>query len=181
MIILASKSPRRIELLRQIVEDFKIIPADINEKEYSIEDVAFEKGKKIHELYPDDIIIASDTFILFKGEIINKPKDKKDAYQILKKLSGLTHQVITYYCIFNRDYILKNHVVTKVKMNKLSDELILSYIEDGSPLDKAGAYGIQDNDRFPIIDSIDGEKENVIGLPIKELKADLIKLGIIND
>ena len=178
-IILASKSPRRKELLSRIIDTFSIIPANINEDKFSINQVSFQKAKKIAEIYKDDLIISADTIVIIDNVVLGKPKDKFEAKKMLNLLSNRTHEVITYYSlyIFNANYIKNNKVVTKVTFNKLSEEIIDRYIETQSPLDKAGAYGIQD-ENFHLVKSIDGEKENVIGLPIKELKEDLVFLGI---
>ena len=183
MIILASASPRRRELLKTVVDDFKIITTDIDEeKSYilppleAVIDIAKRKGLEVRKDHPNDIIISADTIVLLGDQIIGKPKDKEDAKRILKTLSGKTHQVITAYYIFNKDKIINNHVISEVTFNKLSDELIDKYVATGSPLDKAGAYGVQDNNEFPIISSVVGSVDNVIGFPIKEIKEDLDKI-----
>ena len=133
----------------------------------------------------DILFDGADTVVVCDHQILGKPKDAQDARRILHMLGGRTHQVYTGVCfVGNEAGTLKHHTFyekTDVTMYDITDAQIDWYISTNEPFDKAGAYGIQDNDRFPIIDSIDGEKENVIGLPIKELKADLIKLGIIND
>lgn len=180
MYILASKSPRRIELLTLIANDFLIIPSNINEKEFPIESLSYQKAKKISSLYPNDTIIAADTFVTLENEILNKPIDKIDAYKMLKKLSNKTHSVTTYFTIINENkkITFSNHITSFVTFNNLSNELINKYIESNSPLDKAGAYGIQDNDKFPIIKKYEGSLNNIIGFPIEEIKESLLKLGL---
>ena len=183
MIILASASPRRKQLMKEITNDFQIIVSDIDEeKSYSLPpleavlDIATRKGLEVKKDHPNDIIISADTIVLLGNHIIGKPKDKEDAKRILKELSGQTHEVITAYCIFNKEEIIKKRVISKVTFNKLSDSLIEEYVSSGSPLDKAGAYGVQDNDKYPIINSVIGSVDNVIGFPIKEIKEDLEKI-----
>ena len=181
MFILASKSPRRIELLKTIVPEFLVKPADIDESSFPIDQVSYEKGKKIASLYVDDIIISADTIVTLDNTIYGKPIDKSDAYRILKSLSNRTHKVITYYTIIsiNKNILLNKSITSLVTFNDLSNELINEYIASNSPLDKAGAYGIQDNDKYPIIKKYQGSLNNIIGFPIEELKEDLISLGLL--
>ena len=183
MIILASASPRRKELFKQIVNDFKIITADIDEeKSYSLPplqavlDIAKRKGLEVYKNHPNDIVISADTIVVLDNQIIGKPKDKEDAKRILNALSNKTHQVITAYCIFNKEQMINKYVISEVTFNKLDNELINRYIESGSPLDKAGAYGIQDSNEFPIVSKVIGSVDNVIGFPVKEIKEDLEKI-----
>mgnify|MGYP003308796515 CR=1 FL=1 len=180
MIILASSSPRRKQLLSQLVDSFYIYKVDIDEeKSYilpyqeAVKDISIRKGLKAKEIYPNDIIISADTIVVVNNQIIGKPKDKKDAYEILKMLSGKTHEVITSYTIIFKDKLINKSVVSFVTFNSLNDELINRYIESGSPMDKAGAYGIQDNEQFPIISHYEGSLNNIIGFPIEEIKIDL--------
>ena len=86
------------------------------------------------------------------------------------------HEVITAYCLFKKDILIEHYVISKVYFNKLSNELIEDYVKTGSPLDKAGAYGVQDNDKFPIVKSIDGSITNVIGFPVEEIKQDFLNI-----
>ncbi len=178
-IILASKSPRRKELLKKVIDEFEIIPSNIDETKYSLSEISRQKALKIAEKYPSDLIISADTVVCLNNIILGKPKDEIEAFNMLKLLSGKIHKVITYYsiCIKNKNIFINRNVVTKVKFNQLDDKLIKEYVKSGSPLDKAGAYGIQDHE-FNLVDNIDGEEENVIGLPIKELAIDLKHLGI---
>lgn len=183
MIILASASPRRRELLKTVVNDFVIITADINEEQSynlppleAVIDIAKRKGLAVRRDHPNDVIISADTIVVLDNQIIGKPKDEEDAKRILKNLSGKTHQVITAYYIFNKEEIINNYVISEVTFNQLDDKLIDKYVVSGSPLDKAGAYGVQDNDKFPIISRVIGSVDNVIGFPIKEIKEDLDKI-----
>ena len=99
-----------------------------------------------------------------------------DAKKILRELSNKTHEVITAYTIIKGEKIITEYVVSSVTFNNLSDKLIDDYIKSGSPLDKAGAYGIQDNDRYPIIKSYAGSYDNIVGFPVKEIKETLMNL-----
>lgn len=175
--ILASKSPRRKDLMKLISSDFLIAIEDIDESiSYkldpvsAVKDIAKRKGGAVYKSYPNDLVISADTIVVLENEIIGKPKDKIDAKKILRKLSNKTHHVYTGYAIHYLDKLIVGVVKTDVIFNELSDELIDKYIEDGSPLDKAGAYGIQDNDKFPIIKYIIGSYDNVVGFPVKEIK-----------
>ena len=183
MVILASASPRRKELMKEITSNFTIITSDINEDEsYSLPpleavlDIAKRKGLKVKETHPKDLIISADTIVVLGDEIIGKPKDKKDAARILKELSNKTHEVITAFCLFKEDRFIERYVISKVEFNNLDDRLISDYVESGSPLDKAGAYGVQDNDRFPIVKKVTGSMSNVIGFPVYEIKEEFMKM-----
>lgn len=182
MVILASASPRRRELMKLITKDFVIITSDINEESSyvlppleAVKDIAKRKGLKVKESHPHDLILSADTIVLLDNKIIGKPIDKEDAKRILKELSGKTHKVITAYCLTKDDKTIENHVISEVTFYKLSDELIERYIESESPLDKAGAYGVQDNKEFPIVKEVIGSVDNVIGFPVKEIKEDFEK------
>lgn len=183
MVILASGSPRRRERMKYIVDNYKIITSDINEeKSYSMPpleavlDIAKRKGMKIHEQYPDDVVLSADTIVVLDNQIIGKPVDEKDAKRLLKLLSNKTHTVITAYCWFKKDVLIENYVKSEVKFHPLSDEFIDAYIKTGSPLDKAGAYGVQDKESPQIIEKVIGSVDNVIGFPIKEIKEDYEKI-----
>lgn len=186
MIILASKSPRRNELLKTIVANFTTITSDIDEKLYVSNDaketvlnIAYQKGFDIHQKHSEDIVISADTVVVINNQIIGKPKNEDDAIDILKILSDKSHFVYTAYCIFTPTKIIKNIVESEVVFNKLSLDLIKQYVATGSPLDKAGAYGVQDNHLFPIVKRVAGSINNVIGFPVEEIKKDLESLDLI--
>lgn len=180
MIILASSSPRRKDLLKRIIPYFKIVPSNIDEQQYSLNQLAYIKGIKIAELYPQDLIISADTYVHYKNIVFNKPLDEIDAKKTLMFLSDKTHLVTTNFAIICKEKNISylGSVTSKVTFNHLSEELIDNYIKSKSPLDKAGAYGIQDNDKFPIIKEFTGSLENIIGLPIDEIDKVLKNLGI---
>ena len=182
--ILASASPRRKELMKKdICSSFTIIVPQIDEdlsfKKYQdvrdiVKDIALRKCLKVASEHPHDLVIAADTVVVLGNEIIGKPKDKEDAYRILKELSNQEHYVYTGYALKQEDKLVQGIVKTTVVFNDLSDELINAYIASGSPLDKAGAYGIQDNEKFPIVRKISGSLTNVIGFPTDEIKKDIL-------
>ncbi|MBE6143625.1 MAG: septum formation protein Maf [Erysipelotrichaceae bacterium] len=181
MFILASKSPRRKELLKSIIPTFEIIPSNVDEFKYSLDELSLVKALEIAKDHPNDIIISADTIVILDNKVFGKPQDEKDAYRMLKELSSNVHEVKTIYTIFcEKLHISHTRVITsKVYFNSLSEELISSYIASGSPLDKAGAYGVQDNSSYPIISHIEGSYTNIVGLPVDELKEDLIALKLI--
>ena len=175
--ILASKSPRRKELMKLISSDFLIAVEDIDEESSykltpieAVQDIAKRKGEAVDSLYPNDLIISADTFVVLDNQIIGKPLDEKDAKRILKLLSGKTHYVYTGYRVKYLNKEVVNIVKSEVIFNELSDELIDRYVASKSPLDKAGAYGVQDNDTYPIIKKVIGSIDNVVGFPVKEIK-----------
>ncbi len=186
MLILASQSPRRKMLMEEdISSSFKIIVSHIDEaKSYqlptpleAVRDIAKRKGEGIHQLYPHDTVISADTIVVLDNQIIGKPKNEKDAERILHLLSDRTHIVITAYAIFKDDKLIVNHVISEVTFNKLSDKLIHDYVLTGSPMDKAGAYGVQDSDTWHTMKSVKGSLKNVIGFPTDEIKEDLKKMN----
>lgn len=179
-IILASQSPRRKELLKTIISDFKIIPANIDESKYTVSEIAYYKAKEIAERYSDSLIISADTIVLIDDLILGKPKDRNDAKRMLRMLSKRKHEVWTYYCIccIEKNILINRKIKTEVIFNDLEDDLIEKYIDTLSPMDKAGAYGIQDKE-FNLVKKINGSLTNVIGFPIEDIKKDLISIGII--
>ena len=183
MIILASGSPRRQERMKQIVDDFGIIVSDVDESVSknlppleAVLEIAKRKGEAVFKSHPDDIVLSADTIVVLDNKIIGKPIDEKDAKKILRELSGRTHTVITAYCWFKGNQMIENHVVSEVTFHQFGDDFIDKYIATGSPLDKAGAYGVQDPESHQIIKEIKGSIDNVIGFPIKEIKEDYEKI-----
>ena len=174
--ILASQSPRRRELLSLITEDFRIIPAKSEEvlpEKISPEDaVVLLSEQKAEEIYREnrgEIIVAADTVVAIDGRILGKPADEKDAFAMLKTLSGRTHEVFTGVCvIFANGRKERFFEETKVEFYELSDGEIAEYIKSGEPMDKAGAYGIQGKGAL-LVKRIDGDYFNVVGLPVARL------------
>ena len=173
MLILASQSPRRRELLKKIVPDFLVVPADVDEhidvspEELPIE-ASYVKAMAIKKEYPDYDVLGSDTVVIIDNKVLGKPIDEEDAFKMLKELSGREHYVISGFTLILGDKVIKGSMKTIVHFNKLSDELIWKYIKTGSPMDKAGAYGIQDSE-FNLVKDITGSLDNVIGLPTEEI------------
>lgn len=178
MFILASSSPRRKELLKRLVSNFTVIVPKINEnikvaeKEYLPLEIAKLKAYAIFSLYPEDTVLASDTIVIYENEVLGKPKNIEDARRMLHLLSGKKHQVITAYTLISPKKEVHRQVTTDVYFNHLSEQLIEDYLVTGSCLDKAGAYGIQDQD-FPLVHHISGSYSNVMGLPLEMLEKDL--------
>ena len=175
--ILASKSPRRVEILKNIGAEFEIIPANADE---SIEDgvkpsdavmeISKRKALCILEKHRDDFIISADTVVTIDGEIIGKPRDDDHAYSILRKLSGRSHQVLTGFTLSTKEKTYCGYVSTEVSFRELTDEEIYRYIKSGEPKDKAGAYGIQEKGSV-FVTGIKGDYFNVMGLPICEINS----------
>ncbi len=181
MYILASQSPRRKWLMeRDISPLFKVVisnadehfPHELTDPKDIVKFIAKEKGEIVSRDYPNDIVISADTIVVIDNKIIGKPKDKDEAYKMLRMLSGRYHKVYTGYAIFKEDKIINKVVESKVLFNELSDKFIYDYIATGSPMDKAGAYGLQDKD-FPVVKEVIGSIENVIGFPTAEIRKDL--------
>ncbi len=175
MLILASKSPRRQELLKNITSDFIVEISDFDESKvhadaYHLPEVLSKfKAKKVFEHHKNDTVLAADTIVIIDGKVLGKPHDKEEAITMLKELSNKTHDVITGFTILKEDFELTKSVLTKVHFNKLSEKQIEEYVDTLSPLDKAGAYGIQDEE-YHLIKKIEGSYSNVMGLPLEELK-----------
>lgn len=175
MLILASASPRRKEILGEIVEQFEIVPAKSEENaegattpEAVVKTLARQKAREVFALplAKGKTVLGADTVVALDGEILGKPKDEADAFRMLTALSGNTHEVYTGVCVIFPDG--KERVeadCTKVRFYPLTEEKIRAYIQTGSPMDKAGAYGIQDGG---LVEKIEGSFTNVVGLP-KEL------------
>ncbi len=181
MLVLASASPRRQELLRHAGISFVVQPADIDEtplpREHPrecVERLAREKALSVWTRRPHDIVLGADTIVVIDGSILNKPIDLEDAARMLSLLSGRTHQVITGVCLVSpvvcstqdeNPQISVASETTLVTMTALSDEEIGEYISTGEPMDKAGAYAIQGRaSRW--IPRIEGDYTNVVGLPV---------------
>ena len=172
--ILASGSPRRKQLLNQIGLEFTVIPSDVDEDftldlppEAFTEHWAREKAKSVAKIHPDSLIVGAGTIVVLDGNILGKPKDKKDSFNMLQSLSGKTHEVITGVSFISLEQELDHtfNERTFVSFNTLSDRDIKSYIDIYNPLDKAGSYGIQD--WFSVhIHRVEGCYYNVMGLPL---------------
>lgn len=171
-VILASSSPRRKELLKKIIPSFSIIPADIDEsvkeretpKAY-VARMAEEKTLTIAEKFPEDIVIGCDTTVVLGNSIMGKPQNDTEARFMLKRLSGLTHEVLTSVYIKTPKKIYRQTEVVQVKFYKLDDSDIENYIKTGEHRDKAGAYGIQGQGAL-FVKEIRGDYYSIVGFPI---------------
>ena len=181
--ILASQSPRRIELMDEAGFTCRVIPADIDETPHEGEQpldlvgrLAKDKALCVasEHAHAGEIVVAADTIVTIEGVILGKPADAQDAKRMLRLLSGRTHQVATGVCVARANAagdaaepVLQNFVeVTDVTFYALDEDTIEEYAQSGEPLDKAGAYGIQGKGGRMLVEKIDGDFYNVVGLPI---------------
>lgn len=175
-IVLASSSLRRQQLLRMLGLEPHIAPADIDEdavrcaspRQY-VETLADQKAARMHQSYPDAIVIGADTTVVLDGTILNKPRSADEAGHMLRMLSGRTHTVFTGLAVRWRTFRLVDSRSTRVTFRLLSDDEIAAYVATGSPLDKAGAYGIQDDCGAVFVQHLEGCYYTVVGLPIELL------------
>ena len=178
-VILASASPRREDLLKRLFEKFEIIPADIDETlpddiglEFAPVFLAAEKGNAVAENHPDALVISADTIVVIDGVMLGKPKDRQNAIEMLKLLSGKTHKVITGCCIRKGELCSSFSQESLVTFYDLTDNEISSYVDSGAADGKAGAYGIQDGGGL-FVEKIEGDYYNIIGLPIAKLNREI--------
>ena len=171
-IVLASKSPRRRELLGKLFDKFEIIVADCDESLSEntppiegVELLARRKGDAVLPLCRNALIISSDTLVELDGVPLGKPQDESDAYRMLKSLSGREHNVHTGVAVHFSGKCVSGVRTTSVKFRELSDGEILSYIASGEPMDKAGAYGIQSGGGA-FVEGISGDFDTVVGLSV---------------
>ncbi len=186
-LLLASQSPRRKELLEQTGIKLEIIPSDIDEENFSINDpveyvktLAFLKAEKVSDENPDSWVLGADTIVVIGNQILGKPESEIHADEMLRLLSNNEHKVFTGFCIMNKKKktLIKNAVETKVRFKALSSQEIKWYIKTNEPFDKAGGYGIQGVGSFLVRDIV-GSYSNVVGLPVCEVVEELMKLKII--
>jgi len=176
-IVLGSGSPRRRQLIEFLEIPHRIVTADIEERaltaasprEFALK-AAYSKAMALDELLPrDTIVITADTVVALQGEIFFKPDDADDAFRMLRALSGKEHHVITGVAVREVGHAtLVDAVSTRVTFKPLTEEQIIAYIKTGEPLDKAGGYGIQGHGR-ELIERIEGDYFNVVGLPVDKL------------
>lgn len=183
-IILASGSPRRKEILENTNLQFSVITSDIDERIFENEEpiqlvlrLAFEKCMSVAQNNPSDLVIGADTIVVLDNEILGKPKDEEEAFNMLSKLSNREHQVITGMSIVNLENEKKivDYAISNVKFKKLTDQDIKDYINTKECLDKAGSYGIQGYGAL-LVEEIKGDYFNIVGLPISKL-SDILKIN----
>ena len=180
-VILASASPRRAELLAQVVRQFEVVPARTDEfqpEHFSPAEAcllnAYHKARAVAKKLPDSLIIGADTEVVLGRRVFGKPRDLADAAQMLADLAGREHLVITGVCLLN----LRRHrqklfaVTTRVTFKSLRESEILDYLNRINPLDKAGAYAIQEHGSR-IVARTEGSFTNVVGLPLEQLRQEL--------
>lgn len=180
MIILASQSPRRQELLKLITNDFEIKVSNVDESlpsGISPKNAVLYLSKIKAEPFKNDsdIIIGADTVVALDGKILGKPKNEENAREMLRFLSGKAHSVFTGVTVIKGDIAKSFAVETKVKFFDLTDEEIDEYIKTGESADKAGAYGIQGYGSL-LVEKIDGDYFNVVGLPVSRLARELLAI-----
>ena len=186
-IILASKSPRRRYLLKQAGLEFSVIPSSFNENSVTMTApepyariLAESKARVVSDIYPEQWVIAADTIVLIDNKVLGKPGSDGEAREMLLRLSGKTHQVLTGYCVCckSRNRFFSETVTTDVRFKDLSSAEIEWYIQTGEPFDKAGSYAIQGLGTF-IVKRINGSYTNVVGLPVCEIVEILINEGVV--
>jgi len=184
-VILASNSPRRRELLAGLGIDFEVrvlrgvdesYPDDLP-AEQAAEYIAREKAEAYRAaMAPDDLIITADTVVVCDGDVMGKPADGADAREMLRKLSGKTHTVVTGVCLTTAQWQRHFSVTTEVTFKRLADEEIDYYVDTCRPMDKAGAYGIQEWIGYIGCTGLRGSYYNVMGLPVQRIYAELLTL-----
>lgn len=184
-VILASGSPRRRELMAGLGVNYEVrILPDVDE---SYPDtlqggeiplyIAKEKADAyIPMMQPDELIITADTIVWLDGKVLGKPRDREDALQMLRTMSGRTHKVFTGVCITTTDWQRSFTAQTEVRFATLSEDEIIYYVDNFKPMDKAGAYGVQEWIGFIGVENISGSYYNIMGLPVQKLYRELLKV-----
>ncbi len=183
-LILASQSPRRSELLTQAGIAFEVVPADVDEIidpalsiQENIKALAALKASWVAKNNTDAFVLGADTVVVLDNKIIGKPRDRQDAQQILSRLSGKTHQVVTGYAIITPEpKTLSDTVTSLVSFHTLTQETIENYIDSSEPMDKAGAYAIQGLGK-KLVSGYEGSYTNIVGLPVEEVLHCLKRAG----
>ncbi|TWT09376.1 septum formation protein Maf [Planomicrobium sp. CPCC 101079] len=186
-IILASQSPRRQELLGSLGFDFAVVPsikdepdpADFQTAMGYVLACAAQKAREVSKKHKEAVVIGSDTIVTLDGEVLLKPKNKEQAEEFLRKLSGNTHDVITAITVLHGDNELSFHELTQVTFYDLPDDWIDAYTNTDDPYDKAGAYGIQTMSGL-FVKKINGDYNTVVGLPLASLAQKLAQAGYIS-
>jgi len=183
-IILASKSPRRQDLLRLMDMEFEVVLKDVDEsypegltpQEIAVY-IARKKAEAFNATITNEVVLTADTIVSIDGLILGKPETPEHAVEMLKTLSGKVHQVITGVCLLYKGLYNNFFDVSEVFFRKLSNQEIESYVAEYNPLDKAGSYGIQERIGLIGIERINGSYTNVVGLPTEKLYAQLVNLN----
>jgi septum formation protein len=185
-LVLASKSPRRHELLKALGLPFKVVVREVLEiypDELVGEEIATYlaalKADALEDLSKDNLVITADTIVWLKDQVLGKPADRQDAIRILSNLSGQTHEVITGVCLYHQEFKTAFTETTRVSFSPISRERIEWYVDNFSIMDKAGAYGVQDWIGLAGVSRIEGDFYNVMGLPINHLVRELEKKFVL--
>jgi septum formation protein len=176
-LVLASRSPRRVHLLNQIGLVHEAIASGVDEvidealtPEENARQLAVAKAKDVGRVVPEGIVVGADTIVVLDGEFLGKPEDREDAVRMLRKLSGRTHVVVTGFAILRNPggRCVSDVERTAVTFREIPEEEIVRYVEGGSPFDKAGAYGIQDDYGAVFVSRVEGCFYNVVGFPLSK-------------
>ena len=175
-VILASKSPRRKELLAKLFENFEIIVSEVNEELddgvdtlSGVEILSVRKGAKVAKENPDALVISSDTLVELDGKALGKPYDEREAFEMLRSLSGRAHNVHTGVAVHYKNKLFSGVATSAVFFRELSDAEISEYVKSGAPMDKAGAYGIQ-GEAGKFVLRYDGDFDTIVGLSLRLVK-----------
>lgn len=184
-VILASGSPRRRELMAGLGVNYEVrILPDVDESYPDTlqgEEIPLYIAKEKADAYipmmqPDKLIITADTIVWLDGKVLGKPRDREDALQMLRTMSGRTHEVFTGVCITTTDWQRSFTAQTEVRFATLSEDEIIYYVDNFKPMDKAGAYGVQEWIGFIGVENISGSYYNIMGLPVQRLYRELLKV-----
>lgn len=180
-LVLASASPRRLQLLAACGFDVEVRPAHVDEMQLPCEPpgemvlrLAVEKAVAVSSR---ELVVAADTTVVLDGDALQKPADDEDARRMLRRLRGRTHEVLTGFCVRREDLLRTGVVSTRVTFRALTDDEIGAYVATGEPLDKAGAYALQGLGAL-LVESVTGSPSNVVGLPLHRLAALLATVGV---
>ena len=184
-VILASGSPRRRELMAGLGVNYEVrILPDVDESYPDTlqgEEIPLYIAKEKADAYipmmqPDELIITADTIVWLDGKVLGKPRDREDALQMLRTMSGRTHEVFTGVCITTTDWQRSFTAQTEVRFATLGEDEIIYYVDNFKPMDKAGAYGVQEWIGFIGVENISGSYYNIMGLPVQKLYRELLKV-----
>ena len=184
-VILASNSPRRKELLAGLGVDYEVRTLPDVDESYPETllgaDIPLYIAKEKADAYvammqPGELMITADTIVWLDGKVLGKPRDREDALQMLRTMSGRTHEVFTGVCITTTDWQRSFTAQTEVRFATLSEEEIAYYVDNFQPMDKAGAYGVQEWIGFIGVENISGSYYNIMGLPVQKLYRELLKV-----
>jgi septum formation protein len=182
-VVLASASPRRRQLLRHLVPDFDVVPSEVDESLEpgplvdAVARLAERKARAVAAGHRDAVVIGADTIVVIDGDALGKPADTRDAVAMLTRLRGRVHDVVTGIAVVAAGRVLAGTEITRVAMARYGDDVIERYAASGSPLDKAGAYAVQDLGGA-LVDAVIGSYTNVVGFPLALARRLLTEAGV---